>query len=56
MSEPDDQDMSHPLEQTTGERDVHPEEDSSRRQNEETARSGDDTEPEAETPSGGETP
>ncbi|MEU0335403.1 hypothetical protein [Streptomyces sp. NPDC006193] len=37
MSEPNDQDLSHPLEQVTGERDVHPEEDPDQQQNEEAA-------------------
>ncbi|MBT2421861.1 hypothetical protein J7F01_40665 [Streptomyces sp. ISL-22] len=56
MSDPNDQDMSHPLEQATGERDVHPEEDSSRQHNEETAQNGDDSEPQADAPTTGETP
>lgn len=32
MSTPDDKDFTHPLEQETGEKDVHPEEDESRDQ------------------------
>ncbi|MEV5435355.1 hypothetical protein AB0K80_04880 [Streptomyces sp. NPDC052682] len=48
MSDQNDQDMSHPLEQTTGERDVPPEEDSGRPENQETAHGGDA--PEAGTP------
>ena len=56
MTDSNEQDMTHPLEETTGERDVHPEEDSSRQQNEETADNGDDTEPQADGPATGETP
>ncbi|HZF87836.1 hypothetical protein [Streptomyces sp.] len=43
MSEPNDQDMTHPLEQVTGERDVPPEEDSGRTGDEETAAGAEDT-------------
>ncbi|MEV5333671.1 hypothetical protein [Streptomyces werraensis] len=32
MSTPDDKDLTHPLEQETGEKDVHPEEDETRDQ------------------------
>jgi len=49
MSEPNDQDMSHPLEQVTGERDVPPEEDTSRTGDEETAAGAEDTGAEGES-------
>lgn len=54
MSDENDQDMSHPLEEVTGERDVHPEEESGRQQNEETAPGGDDTEPQGDASTTGE--
>ncbi|AIR96354.1 hypothetical protein [Streptomyces glaucescens] len=50
MSEPNDQDMSHPLEQVTGERDVPPEEDTSRTGDEETTARPEDAEGEALPP------
>ncbi|MEV5427964.1 hypothetical protein [Streptomyces sp. NPDC052701] len=56
MSDHDEQDMSHPLEQVTGERDVHPEEDDSRQQDEQAATSGDDNGPQADDTTSGETP